>query len=124
LKEEVSMKRIILSVLAFAFVFGYGMVNSLAEERVTKSGEMSDVSKLIGMQVKTPQGEDIGIIADVLEGPQRLISFALFDYEVSDDTQMRIAVPFATLSCREQSCILNVSRENLNSAPSLLGRVI
>jgi hypothetical protein len=117
MKNGVSVRKIILSIFAFAFLLGYAVVNIPAEERATNNGGMSDAGQLIGMEVKNPQGEALGIIADVIEGPQERLSFAVLNYAVSDDTQMRIAVPFAALSCGEQNCILNVSRETLNSAP-------
>jgi len=111
------MKKIVIAALILVFVSGYLVIHSIAEEKAAQNGGMSDAAKLIGMKVRNSQGEDLVIIGDVVQGPQKHISFAVLNYAMSDDTQMRIAVPFEAFSCGEQSCTLDVSRRTLNSAP-------
>jgi sporulation protein YlmC with PRC-barrel domain len=111
-------KIMIATVLVLALILGYGAAKSAALERASKGGETSEVAKLFGKAVKNPQGEDLGRITDVVTGPQGRIAFAVLTYWLSDDTQKRIAVPFGALSCREHDCILNISKNMLDSAPT------
>ncbi len=111
-------KIMIATVLVLALIFGYGAAKLVALEKASKGGEASEVTKLFGKAVKNPQGEDLGRITEVVTGPQGRIAFAVFTYWLSDDTQKRIAVPFGALSCKEQDCILNVSKNMLDSAPT------
>jgi len=120
-KEARSMRRIMLAaVLISALIFGYTVPNAMAQEMMEKSGETSEVSKLLGKGVRNPKGEDLGTITDVVTGPEGRIAFAVLSYWVSSDTQMRVAVPFSALSCEGQKCILNASRETFDSAPTFV----
>ncbi len=113
------MKRVTLAVMLFlALTLGYGVTTPIAHETMSKSGEVSEVSKLIGTTVKDSRGEDLGTIADIVTGPGGRMAFALLNYWVSDDTQERVAVPLGALSCEEQSCVLNASKDRLDSAPT------
>jgi len=112
------MKRITLAVvLVSVLIFGYGVVKAMAQEIMPKSGETSEASKLLGKSVKNSQGEDLGTITDVVTGPEGGVGFVVLKYWISDDTQKRVAVPFGRLSCKEQGCILNTSKEAFDSAP-------
>ena len=113
------MKRVIFAVaLVLALIFGFTVAKSIAGGMMSKSGEACEVSKLIGATIKDPQGEDLGVITDVLAGPERRVAFAVVSYWISDDTQKRVAVPIGALSCEEQNCILNGSKDTLDSAPT------
>lgn len=115
------MKRVILAmVLILALIFGCTGAMSISHEMMSRSGETVEVSKLIGTSVKNPQGEDIGRIIDIVTGPEGRVAFAVLSYEVSADTQMRVAVPFVALSCEEQNCVLNASKETFDSAPTFV----
>ena len=72
---------------------------------------------LIGTSVRTPGGEDIGKIIDIVAGPEGQEAFAVLSYWVSADTQKRVAVPFGALTCEDQHCVLKTTRESLDSAP-------
>jgi hypothetical protein len=109
------MRKITLAILLVSsLIFGYVVTNSMAHDMTLKSGE---TFKFPGATVKNPQGEDLGIIAEVVEGPEGRAAFAVLTYWVSDDTQQRVAVPLDALSCKEQSCVLNASKDSLDSAP-------
>ena len=113
------MKRIMLAVvLVLALIFGYTVAKSMAHGTMSKSGEVSEVSNLIGTTIKDSRGEDLGTITDIVAGPEGRAAFAVLRYWVSDDTQKRVAVPLGTLSCEEQNCVLNASKETLDSAPT------
>jgi len=114
------MGRIMAAVLILALIFGYTGPNAMAQESMEKSGKTSEVSELLGKEVKNPQGEDLGTITDIVAGPEGRVAFAVLSYWVSADTQMRVAVPFGTLSCGEQNCVLNVSKGKLDSAPNFV----
>jgi hypothetical protein len=115
------MRRIIPAVvLILGLIFGYAVAGSMGSEMMEKSGKTSEVSELLGKGVKNPGGEDLGIIIDIVTGPERRVAFAVLSYWVSTDVQMRVAVPFDALSCKGQKCILNASRETFDSAPSFV----
>jgi hypothetical protein len=111
-------KMMLATVLVLAVIFGYAATRSIAHEMMSRSEKTSETTKLLGASVKNPGGEDLGTIADVVTGPEGRVAFAVLSYWISDDTQKRIAVPFGALSCEEQNCVLNVSREALDSAPT------
>ena len=70
--------------------------------------------------VKDPQGRDLGTITDIVTGPEGRAAFAVLSYWISDDTQMRVAVPFGALCCEEQNCVLSESKDALESAPTFV----
>lgn len=115
------MGRLMLAViLTLALIFGYSVPNAIAREMIEKSGEMSEVSELLGKGVKNPKGEGLGTITDLVAGPEGHIAFAVLSYWISSDTQMRVAVPFDALSCEGQNCVLNISKETLGFAPTFV----
>ncbi len=115
------MRRIMLAtLLSLTLIFGHAIVKSVAEEMTSQSGGMSEVGKLLGTTVKDSQGEYLGMIADVAAGPEGRAAFAVLSYWISDDTQMRVAVPFGALSCQEQHCVLNAHRDALDAAPAFV----
>jgi hypothetical protein len=115
------MRRTMLPMLlSLALIFGYTAAKSMAHERMSKSGETAEVSKLIGTSVKNPQGEDLGTITEVVTGPEGRVAFAVLSYWIFDDTQKRVAVPFGALSYEEQNCFLNVRKETFDSAPTFV----
>ncbi|RPJ07945.1 MAG: hypothetical protein EHM36_06120 [Deltaproteobacteria bacterium] len=101
--------------LALVLLLGYG-AGSVARDIISESGEMSQVSGLLGKAVKNPQGEDLGRITGFVTGPEGRVAFAVLRYWVSDDTQKEVAVPFGALSCEGENCVLSASRETLDSA--------
>jgi len=118
------MTKMILSiVLVLALIFGYAAAKPMAHDLMSLCGDTSEVSKLLGTLVRNPRGEDLGIITDVVKGPEGCVAFAVLSYLISDDTQKRVAA-FSVLSCEEQNCVLNASRETFDSAPLLFQRMI
>jgi hypothetical protein len=113
-------KIIIVTALVLGLIFGYAVARSMADEKMSKSEERAEVNKLVGAMVKSPQGEDLGTITDVVTGPEGRVAFAILSYWISDDTQKRIAVPSGVLSCGGQSCVLKASKDTLDSAPAFV----
>ena len=112
------MRRIVFEVMLFlVLILGYAVAKSAAHEMVSNAGQTSE---LLGMTVKNPQGEGLGTIAHIAAGPEGRVAFAVLSYWVSDDTQKRVAVPFGALSCGEQNCTLNSSKDTLDSAPTFV----
>ena len=112
------MRKIILvTVLALALTAGYTGARFMASEMMSKSGETAESGNLLGAPVIDSRGENLGTIGDIVAGPEGRAGFALLNYWMSDDTQKRIAVPFGALSCEGQRCVLNGSRDTLDSAP-------
>ncbi len=107
-------------VLILAFIFGFPVAKSISNEMISKSEETVEVNKLIGTPVKNPQGEEIGRIIDIVAGPEGRAAFAVLSYWISADTQKRVAVPFGALSCGEQDCVLDASKERFDSAPTFV----
>jgi hypothetical protein len=109
--------RKIMTVMAVVLVliFGFAVARSMAQEMMEKSGGSSEP---VGAAVRNLKGEDLGTVTDVVMGPEGRVAFAILTYWVSDDTQRRIAVPFGALSCQEQKCVLNASRDKLASEPA------
>ena len=108
------MRRTMLAmVLISALTFAVG--RSMANEMMEKTGQTSG---LIGATVKNLHGEDLGTITDVVRGPEGRVAFAVLTYWISDDTQRRVAVPLSGLSCEEQNCVLNASKDKLASEPA------
>ena len=112
------MKKITPAILiALALVFGYGAALSMAGETMSKGRETFE-AKLPGAMVKNPQGGDLGIITGVVRGPEGRAAFAILNYWISDDTQKRVAVPLRMLSCPGKDCVLNASKNVLDSVPA------
>lgn len=119
------MRKIMLPrvVVILALIFGYTVAKSMAHEMMEKSGETSEVSKLLGTTVKNFQGEDLGTITDVVTGPEGRIAFAVLSYWLSADTQMRVAVPFDALFARKKTAFLMLARRHSTLHPLLFQRV-
>ncbi len=114
------MKRVMLAVaLVLLLIVGFAAAKSIAHGTMSRSGEASEVDNLIGTTVQDSKGEDLGTIAEVVAGPEGRLAFAILNYWVSDDTQKRIAVPLKALSCGEEICIVNASKDTFDSAPAL-----
>lgn len=103
-------KIMIAAALGLVFIFGVSLAKSTGDEMMSGSGEKSE---LLGTSVKNALGENLGIITDVVIGPEGRVSFAILTYWISDDTQKRVAVPFGALSCEEQNCVLNANKDTL-----------
>jgi hypothetical protein len=117
------MKRITFAAitLALALICGYAVTDSAAHGMRSMSGGASEPG-ILGAVVTNPQGEELGTIIDLVAGPEGRTAFAILSYEVSDDMRKEVAVPYGALSWMKQSCVLNASREELDSAPIFVSK--
>jgi sporulation protein YlmC with PRC-barrel domain len=110
------MRRIMVTIaLVLALIFGYAVAKSMAES--------CEIKDLVGTSVKNPQGEDLGVIIDFVKDSNDRAVFAILvygDHEAYGDFGRQVAIPFGALSCMEQSCILNASKDRLDSAPTFV----
>jgi hypothetical protein len=137
-------KTILASMLALALVFAYPAAQSVAEETVGNGwdqtyGEISEESilvgsswdqtsggnSLVGAAVKSPEGEFLGIVNDLVTDSDGRVSFAIVNfgnYQDYGDGGRFVAVPFGALSCYGPDCFLNSSYEQLASSPVFLSK--
>jgi sporulation protein YlmC with PRC-barrel domain len=99
--------------------YAAGMENTKMEKTWMKSTE---VSNLLGREVKNTKGENLGRIKDFVIGPHGRIEFALLSTgAVLGMGGKLIAVPFEALSYpgegKDEHFSLDVSREQLAKAP-------
>ncbi len=117
------MKKIVaVMVFVFMFTFGYTVARPMESHSVPVSGGASDISKLIGKTVKNFQGDDLGTISELVKGPEGQTAFAMLSYRPTDNTRKMIAVPIGALSCGDEYCVLNASRETVGTTPRLFQR--
>ncbi len=111
--------RLIFSVaLSLVLIMGVGLGKPVAQS-ISKSRERP---LLAGATVEDSRRDYLGEIVEVLTGPEGHVAFAVLRYWISDDTQARVAVPVEALSCEGQACVLQASREMLESAPPLISK--
>lgn len=112
-------QRMIFSVaLGLVLIMGVALGNPVAQS-VSKSRERP---LLAGATVEDSRGDYLGEIVELLTGPEGRVAFAVLRYWISDDTQARIAVPVEALSCEGQACLLQASKDMLESAPPLVSK--
>jgi hypothetical protein len=117
------MKKIIAVVVSvFMFGFWYAAAKSTENLMMALSEGTSDVSKLIGKMVKNFQGDDLGTISEFVKGPEGHIAFAMLNYRVTDNTLKIIAVPIGALSCGDENCVLNASKETVGTTPPFVSK--
>ena len=112
------MKKIMAALaLIFLLSFVYEAGWSLENHMVPLSGGTTDIGNLTGKTVKNFQGDDLGTIREFVKGPEGRIAFAILSYRVTENTRKIIAVPIGALSCGQQYCVLNASRETVGTTP-------
>lgn len=120
------MKRPLLTIaLALAFIFGYAVAGSMADEIMAKSEEKSGACNLLGASVKDSQGEFLGVISDFVKEPDRRVTFAILNFGKAEDYEdggRNAAIPFGTLSCAGQECTLDSTYEKLAASPIFLSK--
>ncbi len=117
------MKKIMAAaVLVFMFTLAYAAAKSTEDLMRPVSEGTSDVSKLRGVTVKNFQGDDLGTISEFVKGPGGRIAFDMLNYRVTGNAQKIIAVPIGALSCGEQNCALNASRETVGTTPPFVSK--
>ncbi len=117
------MKKIMAAmVLVFMVTLGYTTAKSMEDHMMPGSEGTSDVSKLIGKTVKNFQGDDLGTIREFVKGPEGHIAFAMLNYRATDTSRKIIAVPISALSCGNENCVLNASRETVGTTPPFVSK--
>ncbi len=117
------MKKITLAmVLILMFSFGYATARSMEHPVMPLNGGASDISKLIGKTVKNFQDDNLGTISEFVKGPEGQIAFAMLSYRATDSTRKMIAVPIGALSCGDEYCVLNASRETVGTTPPFVSK--
>ncbi|HVP77756.1 MAG TPA: hypothetical protein VMV04_07650 [Thermodesulfobacteriota bacterium] len=112
------MKKIMAAMaLIFMVSFVYEAGWSLEDHMIPLSGRTTDISNLTGKTVKNFQGDDLGTIRELVKGPEGRTAFAILSYRVTENTRKIIAVPIGALSCGQQYCVLNASRETVGTTP-------
>ena len=112
------MKKIMAALaLIFMLSFVYEAGWSLENHMMPLSGGTTDITKLTGKTVKNFQGDDLGTIREFVKGPEGRIAFAILSYRVTENTRKIIALPISALSCGQQYCVLNASRETVDTTP-------
>ena len=101
-------------VIAFAVGVFVGGVYYSGKSN-TEWGRAYTVSEVVGVEVKSPQGEDFGKINDYVIDTNGRIPFAILSYG-----EKSVAIPFGTLtySSEGKHLVLNLSKEKLDSAPA------
>ena len=116
------MRKILLTaIIVLALVLIYASTELMACGMKGKS----QVSKLIGAALKNPEGEEVGVITDVVTDPGSKAAFAIIAYGPEDLYGLRrrmIALPVAILSCGGMDCVVNVEKERLDTAPYITSK--
>ena len=94
----------------------------MADDMTSGSGGRSDVSEMIGKTVRNFQGDILGTIREFVKGPEGRIVFVMLNNWVSDTTRKIIAIPIGALSCGEQVCVINASRETVATTPTFFSK--
>ena len=123
-KELTMTKKImILSVLVFLLSLGISAFSNSTGSLAKKEGLPSTLTDLIGMQVKNPSGDVLGMICDFTLDPMGLPFAILYQGAIEDfDVARYVLVPFSFLSISgkkpgEKAVILNIARPRLLAAP-------
>lgn len=98
----------------------YGQVPywEAAGQQEPSSLELFDSSRLMGAEIQLSSGEAAGEINDfVIDSSDGHIAFLVFS-DVPGRPDTLVAVPFGALSTRENSFVLDTSKDQLASAPS------
>jgi hypothetical protein len=116
------MRKIILSaMLVLALIFGYTAAKSIANDLSGEGLEMmQETQKPLGAIVKNQEGEFLGVITDFASEPDDRISFAIILFGKDEDYGeggREVAIPFGTLSCDGQDCLLASNYDQLASSP-------
>jgi len=117
------MKKVVAATI-FVFFLGFGLAAAQTlKEHPKRVGEgASNFSMLIGKTVKNIQGDDLGTITEFVKGPKGRIAFAILNFRATDNARKIIAIPIGALSCSEQSCVLNASRESVRATPYFVSK--
>jgi sporulation protein YlmC with PRC-barrel domain len=114
----------IIAIIAVALIFSLGFVSA----NVYAGGGMSkgwhrayEVGEIVGSDVKTPEGEELGRIHDFVIDSNGRVAFMILAYGgFMGMGEKRVAIPFGAFTYDRigRHLVLDVSREKLESAPS------
>lgn len=115
------MAKINMIVLATIFSFGLLVANAYAAEQMDMGlGRPYGVSEMVGINVKNPQGDDLGRITDFVIDSQGQVAFAILSHggflRIGEKS---VAIPFSALTYDRMGrhFVLDISKEKLASAP-------
>ncbi len=123
------MKKLLIFLAVVCVVSLGSVINTHAANTMVKSGFTTyDVKKLIGTEVRNPEGVKLGVIKDLVLDSQGRDMFAIvFDHAVVEYGGMHtedkyIAVPFEVLSFSRleghRIALLDLPKKNFDYAPS------
>jgi len=118
-----SKKIVIIWVLVSFLSLGIKAYSTSQGSLAEKEGLPSTLTDLIGMQVRNPVGEDLGMISDITLDPMGLPFVVLYQGTIEDfDVARYVLVPFSAFSISEtkspeKTVILNFDRQRLLAAP-------
>lgn len=105
-----------ITLVAFTLIFPLAYAGGMKEPSLAAQED----SRLIGAPVKNLQGEELGLIKDLIADPSGKITLAILSLgDVSGVGEKEVAVPFMALTYREDTrdFALNVTKERLAIAP-------
>jgi hypothetical protein len=122
-ESKMTKKIMILSVLVLFLSLGSSAYSNSTSSLAKKESLPSTVTDLIGMQVKNPAGDVLGMISDFALDPMGLPFAIIYQGAIEDfDVARYVLVPFSSLSVSgkkpgEKAVILNIPRPRLLAAP-------
>jgi hypothetical protein len=123
-KAKMPKKILAIGVLLSFLSFGINAYSNSKGSMAEKKGLPSTLTDLIGLQVKNPVGDDLGMISDITLDPMGLPFVVLYQGAIEDfDVARYVLVPFSAFSISktkspEKAVILNFDRQRLLAAPS------
>jgi hypothetical protein len=111
-------------VVAFALVallVSTSFANAIEYTYMNETGWMMthDIGKMLGREVKDPDGRVIAKVADMVMGNQNRVAFMILAYNQAPGKENLVAVPFDAFVYNEadKTFILDASKDKLASAP-------
>jgi len=106
---------VIGAVVVFCVGFIVASIYQSARPPEDKFGRTYEVSEIVGMQVRSPEGEEWAKISDFVIDTNGHVAFTLLSYG-----EKVVAVPFGTLSYNSEGkhLVLNTTRDRLESTPA------
>ncbi len=119
IKEGKEMKKIMYALArASAFSLAFFVATSFAGGGAMHQSEYRayEVSKLVGADLKNPQGQDLGKITDLVVDSHDRVTFGILSVEGGK----AVAVPFSAFryDTKQNHLVLDVGKEKLASAPA------
>ena len=122
-EEKMIKKFLLILVLLSSLSLGFDAYSGPAGSLARKEGLPATLTDLIGLQVKDPAGDVLGMISDFTLDPMGLPFAILYQGAIEDfDVARYVLVPFSAFSISgtepgEKAVILNIARPRLLAAP-------